>query len=78
MVRSRRSGTISRTTTSVVPAYMAASPQPQPPMWYSGMATRARVPSRISGASMRMPGMPLKRLSWVSMAPLGTPVVPLV
>ena len=58
------------------PVAITAAAQPQPPMWYSGIATRPRPPCRSSGTSKsNRPSRPV-RLRLVSMAPLGSPVVP--
>ena len=68
-------GSTSRTMTSSHPAVRPTHAHPPPPMWNSGIATRltesGRKPSRLLN-----PSIAVKRFLFVSITPLGRPVVP--
>ncbi|MNT48623.1 hypothetical protein D3C72_1854140 [compost metagenome] len=72
-------GSNSRATTPLAPERRLRSPQPEPPMCATGIAT-----SEISSAvqcdqampSRSLTSVPMVRLRCVSIAPLGRPVVP--
>ena len=69
------SGTTSRTTIVRAPTAMPASAQLVPPTWNSGMATMFTA-SRVNPKAAVAAALWAARLRWVSMAPLGDPVVP--
>ncbi len=65
--------------TSVAPArQVELSDTVWPKAWKSGSAPRAMSSARMSLASKALTVAFMTRLKWVSTAPLGTPVVPLV
>ena len=73
---SRRSdGSTSRKMTERPPRDMAHSAHPEPPMWNSGIATRLTVSSPMTKVCPASP-IAVARLAFVSMTPLGSPVVP--
>ena len=76
MVRSRTSGTGSRTMTTVDPVCIAQIAQIVPPIWNNGRQTSDRPPSRISLFSSAPQEPTLSKFQPVSIAPLGRPVVP--
>jgi hypothetical protein len=79
MKSSTLKGSNSRATTPLAPFSSPTRPQPLPPIWATGMATRLTSSGPHwfqaigSWAALRRRA---SRLSWVSIAPLGRPVVP--
>ena len=69
------SGTTSRTRIVRAPTAIPASAQLVPPTWKRGMATRLTV-SRVKPKAAAAAALWAARLRWVSIAPLGKPVVP--
>ncbi len=72
-------GSNSRATTPLAPLTRPTTPQPVPPMWATGMATRltSSGPQRFQSMSAWAASLRVARmLAWVSIAPLGRPVVP--
>jgi len=69
-------GLISRTMTVVAPIAWPAVAHPPPPMWNSGIAAMFTV-SGPKPQIWRANGSSAKKLSFVSITPLGRPVVPL-
>ena len=74
--RINAAGSRSRTITLVAPSCIPAVAQPPPPMWNSGMATRLTASAENSHMSVAT-GSNRKKLSLLSITPLGRPVVPL-
>ena len=74
-VRAGAAGSTSRRITERPPRDMAHSAHPDPPMWNSGIATRLTVSSPMVNVSPASP-MAVARFAFVSMTPLGSPVVP--
>ena len=69
------SGATSRTTRVRPPTAMLFSAQLLPPTWKSGMATMF-TQSAVKAKAAEAAAVWASRLRWVSMAPLGKPVVP--
>lgn len=69
------SGSTSRTTIVRARTAIPASAQLMPPTWNRGMATMLTV-SRVKPKAAAAAALWAVRLRWVSMAPLGKPVVP--
>jgi len=72
-------GSNSRATTFLAPLRSPMSPQPEPPIWATGMATRLtssfdQVFQSISAACMIL--CVSMKLACISIAPFGRPVVP--
>ena len=67
---------MSRRITDVPPRDMPHSAHPEPPMWNRGMATRLTTSSSISKASPAAFSSMWWMLSFPSITPLGSPVVP--
>ena len=70
---------MSRMMMDFVPAYSPTMPQPLPAMWKRGMHTRFTSSGvQTSPHSRVAEGKSAKKLLFVSIAPFGWPVVPLV
>ena len=68
-------GSTSRSTTLVQPKYSPTIAQPAPAMWNIGIMARFTL-SALNRHCSAMPAAGLKKLSFVSITPLGSPVVP--